>query len=52
MDISFPMVTLSEGLAKVGGGDPISLFGVFGCMLSECVEMLPCVNVLACELVH
>ena len=35
MDISFPVVTLSEGLGKLGGGDPISLFGVFGCMLYE-----------------
>jgi len=35
MDISFPVVTLSKGLGKLGGGDPISLFGVFGCMLYE-----------------
>ena len=31
---SFPVdqVTLSEGLGKLEGGDPISLLGVFGCM--------------------
>ena len=40
IEISFPVLTLSKGLARFGSGDPISLFGVAFWRLYESAE--PC----------